>query len=204
MNRNLSLILMGVVGVACSSQGDPHSDSAQASQSGSLFQVPFASASEFNAVKTLTGDAVGTSFSGSYVVTFDGTLYSSDCQADFVKGTDFFIDKGLSVEEIDAVLKNGGSPHPHQFTIQQEEGKITLLGEGDDETNISGAIYKDGYFVVTQGVFIGENAYDFYMISGCITDNSISIVRQGFIKIEGSNAAKNGSCGIFDYGEGVK
>lgn len=188
---------------ACQQPGASDATSTQTSENADSYSVPFTNADEFKTAQAKIGTANGTALSGEYSITSEGNKYTSDCNADFVKATDFFINKTLSTDEIEKILKNGGPPYSQTLTITQNGGKIVFKGIGDDDTDQSGAINGDGSYQIVFGSFLSKDIYYFSVYEGKIKQNTLSGTRKGFIKINHPSSAMNGSCSMTDTWAGT-
>lgn len=203
MKKIIITALLGFSIAACQQPGASDTASAQTSENVDNYSVPFTNSDEFKTAQAKTGTASGTALSGEYTITSEGNQYSSDCTADFVKATDFFIDKTLSTDEIEKILKNGSTPTSYPLTVTQDGGKIIFKNSSDDNTDMSGSINSDGAYQIVVGSFLSKDIYYFSVYEGKIKQNTLSGTRKGFIKINQPSSTMSGSCNMTDNWTGT-
>lgn len=102
---------------ACQQPSTSDTNSTQSSESIDVNEMPITTPEEFKNATSKTGNAQGNTFSREYIIESTGMKYGSNCKSDFVKATDFFINKALSEDEITNDIQNGGDPKPGFLTL---------------------------------------------------------------------------------------
>lgn len=117
------------------------------------------------------GDASGSGYSGAYDVLVQDITYSSDCEASFVEAYDFAIDTSLDEVDIEYILENGSEDQFLTLEVVQEDGLLIVEDLGDDEEDLTGAVYADGSFRIVFGSYDDENNYSWSDYQGVFNDD---------------------------------
>jgi len=112
------------------------------------------------------GDALGSDYTGTYTVYFDGITYSEDCDASFVLDADFYIDSTLTVEEAADVLVNGEEASEASIALTQTDGYFVWDDLSADGADYAGDIYSEGSFEFFDGDYVDENNYWYVVLQG--------------------------------------
>lgn len=125
----------------------------------------------FEEMQSLQGDALGSSRSGRFEITFNGFNYSSNCDAEFIQILGFYMSSSISVEEAQAIIDAGADASATAVDITNADGVMTWDDQDSTATDFVGANNADGSFSLFDGDFVDEGNYTYTLYQGEFSDD---------------------------------
>lgn len=138
-------------------------------------QQVFASQANFDAVRTGSGSATGTGFSGTYAATFTQNRFSAECTVDFVRWGDWFVNTGAPDTTLARILNEGHEDSEGTIEFAHSGGSISVTGVGlENASTLRGPVNQDGQFVAVAGEYQSEREHWGAAMKGTIEGGTMS------------------------------